>query len=225
MQGNRGVGPRLGRGMMCLLVATATAAGPARAIESKEVVERAQQRYQDARDFSMEFTRTLHWKLTAVTDTVRGKVYFQRRDAFRFEVPEQVYTTDGKLVCNYSSVTNQTILEQFDPEDDSFAPRRLLVNIPKDSRSVLLGEEPVDGAACYKLRLTPLADDPLMREATIWVDRKEWMMRRLEYVDLNGNVIGYALRQFQRNTNLPARLFKFEPPPGSEVVDLREPRQ
>lgn len=62
-----------------------------------------------------------------------------------------------------------------------------------------LGEETVDGHACYKVEATPV-DEPTARElgyasANSWFDREIWLSRKSEYFDANGKLLRTILTQ------------------------------
>ena len=49
----------------------------------------------------------------------------------------------------------------------------------------------------------------------------EWMVRQAEIIDANGKQTTYTVQQVKVNIGLPDARFVFQPPGGTDVVDLR----
>jgi outer membrane lipoprotein-sorting protein len=47
------------------------------------------------------------------------------------------------------------------------------------------------------------------------------LIRKIELVDNSGLINIFNLSNIKINTNIPGHMFSFEPPKGSEIVDLR----
>ena len=55
----------------------------------------------------------------------------------------------------------------------------------------------------------------------MWVDRKLWLVRRVEYLNLNDDVTTYELTDLKVDKKLDPSLFGFTPPDDVEVIDMR----
>jgi outer membrane lipoprotein-sorting protein len=55
----------------------------------------------------------------------------------------------------------------------------------------------------------------------VWVDLDEYLMRKIEIVDVSDNINVYLIKSIKLNTGIPDDTFKFEIPKGVEKVDLR----
>ena len=69
------------------------------------------------------------------------------------------------------------------------------------------------------ITLTPHANDLGYSEATVWIDRKDGLVRRIDIVETSGQRRTIILRNLAINQVVPAREFRFSPPAGSRVVD------
>jgi outer membrane lipoprotein-sorting protein len=56
----------------------------------------------------------------------------------------------------------------------------------------------------------------------IWVDAETWLTRKIEQIDINGNLNSYTVNNVKENIELKDSLFQFEVPADAEIVDLRE---
>jgi outer membrane lipoprotein-sorting protein len=59
----------------------------------------------------------------------------------------------------------------------------------------------------------------------IWVNPSDWLMAKVETLDVSDNVTTYVTKETKVNSGLSDTLFRFETPPGVETVDLRSSPQ
>jgi len=90
----------------------------------------------------------------------------------------------------------------------------------------LLGEEEVAGTKTYMLSLTPKEGEeqalPVTGTATLWVDKKQWIVLKA-YLVAPGLAEGtLQVRSFDLNPGLDDEVFTFEVPPGAEVVSTED---
>ncbi len=72
----------------------------------------------------------------------------------------------------------------------------------------------------YLLLLTPKGRETGASDIVVTVDPERHLVIRCRFVDAYGNVTRLALTQIQTDRRLPDRLFRFEPPPGVDVLPL-----
>ena len=191
------------------------------AVTARDVVRRVQDRYNKVNDIQANLEQVFYWKITNARDSNSGKIYLKKKDYFRLEVKGQILVTDGKQVWTHSPTNNQTIIERFRGHEETFLPQSFIFSFSRDYRPELSGEERVNERDCYKLVLRPIKEHDVVKLARIWVDKKEWITYRIEYTDVNDNLTTYNLSDIQFNAKLKKDLFKFESPPGTEVIDMR----
>ena len=84
-----------------------------------------------------------------------------------------------------------------------------------------VGEEKLRGKRTHVIDLRATEQDAYIETVRLWIDRKEWLVRQIEYQNINGDVTTYELDQLKKNKKPKDGLFQFIAPPGVEVVDLR----
>jgi len=146
-----------------------------------------------------------------------GGFYWETLEPF----PELI-VTDGRTLWNYQPDLEQVVIEDWDSGRAELAAQLL-----SGETAGLAGEYRVDLAAVAELRrfeLTPLAPDS--PHALIVIEFVEDAMEemRLDHIRLenrNGQQTLWRFANLRRNESLALELFRFEPPPGIEIVDSR----
>jgi outer membrane lipoprotein-sorting protein len=69
------------------------------------------------------------------------------------------------------------------------------------------------------LQLKPLHRDPSIKLAYIWIDRRSFLISRVQTKDLLGNTNEITLSSFTPRTNLNPALFLLQVPPKAGVYD------
>jgi outer membrane lipoprotein-sorting protein len=142
-------------------------------------------------------------------------------DYIKYETKEQIFVTDGKYVWSYSSATNQTIIDIYKSDEDEALPKEVIFNFDKKYNSKFVGMENIGGIDCYVLQGTPKNENLEIKSIKLWIDSKKWVAKKIEYINLNDNVIIYNIENVKFNNELKNTFFKFEPPKNSEIIDLR----
>ena len=146
-----------------------------------------------------------------------GGFYWETLEPF----PELI-VTDGRTLWNYQPDLEQVVIEDWDSGRAELAAQLL-----SGETAGLAGEYRVDLAAVAELRrfeLTPFAPDS--PHALIVIEFVEDTMEemRLDHIRLenrNGQQTLWRFANLRRNESLALELFRFEPPPGIEIVDSR----
>ena len=97
----------------------------------------------------------------------------------------------------------------------------LLGGYEGEYRPKLDGEVRVDRKRCYLVVLTAKEEERYIARVRLWVDRKLWLVRRVEYLNLNDDVTTYELTDLKVDKKLDPSLFGFTPPDDVEVIDMR----
>jgi len=201
--------------------------GSAWGIDGAEVIRRLQARFEDMGSLSARFERRHFWKLVDQTQEIKGRLYVQRPDRFRFETKIQTVVTDGVTVWNYDSANEQVVISRYESSKDDQSQEKLLFDL------ILLGdysdryaphyagEARVDRKSCHLVALDARQDETYISQIRLWVDRDRWLVRQVEYRNINDDVTTYALSDLKTGKKLKATRFRFDPPDGIEVVDLR----
>jgi outer membrane lipoprotein-sorting protein len=213
---------------LCAL-AIASTAGQAWGLDGPEIVRRMQERFDKVRSLSARFEKRHHWQLVDQTTELNGRLYVEKPDRFRFETDVQTVATDGETAWNYVPDNEQVLVSSYGrvQEDRSFEKMLfdlVLLGVGEYREAFASrydGDERVRGSRCHLLVLDAREADRYVSRVRVWVDRRAWLVRRVEYRNINDDVTTYELWDIDVNEKMDPALFSFEPPEGVEVVDLR----
>jgi len=75
------------------------------------------------------------------------------------------------------------------------------------------------GGGAFRLRLAPKGNPGAMAVVVLTLRASSFAIESAELVDETGNRTTYTFSEVRRNRGVPAGIFAFEPPPGTEIVD------
>ena len=204
--------------LVSLLIAVEHSA--AWAITADEIVRHTKKRYESIKYLTLHFTQVFEWKLTGERQELAGIVHVAPGDRYRVETATQLIVSDGKTVWTYNKPIDQVGIDRLG-EDRSPLLRDLVLRYMREYAAELLGEEEVSGRKCWVLRLKAKDPAELVGQITVWVDREKYIVWQTEEIDANGNRNRYVVTVFEEPARLPDELFRFQPLPSAEVIDLR----
>ena len=186
-----------------------------------EIVQRVEKKYQSFKTFSAEFEETFSWTLAKKSRTSTGQFFIKKPDRFRLETEKQIVSSDGKTVWRYAIPDSQVFVTDAESDSDFPLLKDLLFDYVENYSHMLLGEEKLHDAECYRLKLIPKEEDSYVTEMMVWIDKKEWLTRKVEYTDIQRNVTTYLLTDVKRNKKIDDNIFVFHIPEGIEIIDTR----
>jgi len=158
---------------------------------------------------------------------VRAEVLETNRDEF----VGAVTVTDGQAAWFYSPAENKAVVT--DVSDLSADVQTIIQDMEGVIQQVLdngevelLGEEEIAGAKTYKLSLEEQEKRlPLEGTATLWVDKKQWIVLKAHFIAPNVGEGTMQVRSFELNPGLDDEIFTFEVPEGAEVVNAGDEKE
>jgi outer membrane lipoprotein-sorting protein len=145
----------------------------------------------------------------------------KKGNKYRIELEDRTIVTDGASVWTYSDLNRQAFIDVFRDDPKAVTPDRMLTDIPKNYDAMLLERETIEGTRTHVLKLTPRETGSLVKSLKVWVDPSEWLMVKIEVLDVSDNLTTYRIREVAFNSGLSDRMFHFDIPPDVEVIDLR----
>ena len=203
------------------------ACGPASALDGAGVIHRLQERFDKIKTLQADFQKRHYWKLVDQTQEVNGHLVVAKPNRFLLQSNVQTIVTDGVRAWSYDPSNEQVLLTDYTAVDQDQSYEKLLFDLillgGYDERfsSILDGEERVEGKRCHLLTLTPKEAGAYVDRVRLWVDRKSWLVRKVEYRNINADETTYLLSDLKENKRTKDETFKFQAPDGVEVVDLR----
>ncbi len=186
-----------------------------------EVFSRLEKKYESIRDLSVSFTQVIRFGVTQATQSFDGKLWMKKGNKYRIELEQQTIVTDGHSVWTYSELTKQVFIDKFRNDPNAITPDKILVNVPGNYFANIIGKEKVDGVETLVLKLIPKERNSLTKSIKAWLNTSEWLMAKVEVLDVSDNQTTYLTKDFKINTGIPDRFFQFTIPPDVDVVDFR----
>jgi len=210
--------PRSGGAPPAAAAATATETSA----DAAAVLRRAEKAYDAIRSLEADFSQDLTVPLLDTTQRSRGKMYIRRPDRFlmKFTDPAgDIVVADGRHLWLYypssdaKQVVRASVAEAGQQVD---LQKEFLSNPTARFHAVQNGTESIAGRSAHVLTLTPKAAAPY-RQVRIWVDTEDALVRRFEITEQNESVRRLELRNLRPNAAVADQLFRFTPPPGTQV--------
>ncbi len=184
-----------------------------------EVMARAQEEFAGHATFSARFEKKFYWTALDKTQSLQGRLYTRRPDQFRLEVEGgDLMVADGQAIWVYSKKNQQVVVSPYDGQVQT--PWQVLLDYAERFAPAGVEEVVLGGKPCYLLTLHP-AENPAAEQMQVWIERQRWVPLKVEQRDASENRITYLLEDHQLDKKLEASLFRFEVPPGVEVIDRR----
>ena len=188
------------------------------------LVERSAAAYLSARTLRAEFAQTLTNPRTG--NVMRSHGEFMQRGAqqfaFRFsEPPDDRIVADGDLLWLYlPSAAKGQVLKV---PRAAGAGLDFAASVLRDPRRRYRVESGADttlhGHAVRSVRLTPRTPDAPFARATLWIDVRDALIWRAEFVEHSGLLRVLEFTRVRTGVTLPRDAFVFTPPPGVRVID------
>jgi outer membrane lipoprotein carrier protein len=201
---------------LAALAATATAETDAPLAQS--LVRRLEERQARAQDLTARFVQSYRSGLLGREVVERGVVRLKRpgRMLWEYKDPEKkTFLSDGKSYYFYVPADRQVIVR--DQDEERGVATRLLSGKGGLLEEFEVGLDTPPSEGVYRLRLTPRRDDPEIQLLIVDVE-PSGLLRAIQVEDAQGNRSRFRFDEVRENTGLPDRLFRFEIPPGVEVI-------
>ncbi|HEX8673770.1 MAG TPA: outer membrane lipoprotein chaperone LolA [Longimicrobium sp.] len=192
--------------------------------DATEILRRTEQRADAIRTLEADFVQNLRVPLLNQTQNSAGKLYQRKPDRFlmRFTQPAgDVMVADGRYFWLYYPSTDRTQVIRTSIAKGGGAvdlQRQFIGNAAARFVPTLNRSEVVDGHDSYALTLVPRQASPY-KVLRIWVDKRDYTVRRFEMTEENESVRRVELRNIRVNGTIPDNLFSFTPPQGTQVFD------
>ena len=195
--------------LVCVMAGSA-ASGPT---EAERILERCRVAHASIPGLRAGFV------MTSGSDTTRGEIHMRRPRMFRHQTPRSTVVTDGQSLWVYSDELDQVIITPAEGPGGDPPP---MIKPPEGGTPSLAGVDTLEGIPCHVIDLRPLYARGPEDKIRLWIQFGTNLMARLEYHDPFSGRTTYTLTDMAIVADFPDSMFVYEPPPGAEVIDLRE---
>ena len=189
-----------------------------------EYVRRLESSYHGVRTLRAQFTQTYEWG--GRTRVESGTVSFAKGGLMRWdyrEPKEKIFLSDGKKLLLYVPEEKQLTRSPLKSSDDIRVPFRLLLS-RLNLRKVFSRIEFADGALRHEesdriLRAYPRHEYEQDYSDVLMEVTPAYDIRRLVVSYPGRQTMEFVFERIERNIPLSPAVFRFTPPPGSEVIE------
>lgn len=206
--------------ILTALIAAFAITTPAGAQDADDVFERLKQKYESIGALRAEFMQTMSSTYMDEQASSTG-VLVASGDSYRVETSDQTLVTDGTVTWVYMPSQNQLVINDHSEDEQAFSVSDFLFDYDERFEVAGLETTTIDGDRHHILTLEPGTDEAFFTEATLTVRARDDIITRLQVVDVNGTTMVFDLTNIELNPSLDADVFRFDPPEGTEIIDLR----
>ena len=188
--------------------------------DAAAVFSRLQQKYNDLDGLRAEFTQTMTSAYSDGQASSSGTLTLAG-DRYRIETASQVLVANGEETYVYLPEQKQVIINDVVEDESAFTPSEFLLNYDERFNVGSVEAVTLGGQKHFKLTLTPKSSSSFFQTATLWLRDRDDVITRLEVLDVNETRMVFELKNVEFNPKLSATTFRFTPPSGVEVIDLR----
>jgi len=186
---------------------------------ANDVLDKMKNALKKEKRISIAYEQSYKWKSSDRGSKLAGKLDMQDLTKFRLNTAEQTIVSDGESIWSYTPFTQQVIINKIDKSGGTILPGDFLSDYPKDYKTKLLDEDRFEGE--FLLELKPKDSGSFVTAIRIWLDDQDYLIRSIEYIDINQNVTLWEITEINLNPDFDDSHFKFNSPSGVETVDLR----
>ena len=187
-----------------IMLLIALLASPVLSMDGPEVIGRVQKRFDTLKTLSARFEKRHFWKLVDQTQSVKGELHVEKPDRFRLESEIRTVVTDGETAWSYDPQNEQVLMNDYDVVKGDRSYEKLLFDLvllggyEERFTPTYVGEEKVLGKRTHVVDLRATEQDAYIETVRLWIDRKEWLVRLIEYKNINGDVTTYELDRLKK---------------------------
>jgi len=146
--------------------------------------------------------------------------YYQKENKYRIESAGSTIVSDGQRIWNHNKKTNKVVISMPHDQEMAYTINNLVYSFPEQSKIKYEGKEKIGSENCDVVTMIPSGSNRSFDKIKIWSDRSH-LIRRANITDASGVNLVFEFSNIKINTGIPDSRFSFEPPKGSEIIDLR----
>ena len=186
---------------------------------AQQVVDNLRARFDETGVFSARFEQRIDNSFDeSGQPTMLSGTIIAGRSGYRVEMRDQTVVTDETTTWVYLIDDQQVIINDYLSDEGSFSPNQFIGENAEKFRAEFAGES---DPARFVVRLTPESPDSYIDAATLWVRKSDYVVTRIDVVDVNGATIRFEMSDVNFHPRVTEDTFRFSIPEGVEIIDLR----
>ncbi len=206
--------------LLMLLVPVAAGSQPRPA--AADAARALQQKYDQVKDFTADFTHTYQGGVLKKTSVEHGTVQIKKPGRMRWDytAPEKkLFVSDSRKVYSYIPADKQVVVADLPPDDRATTAVLFLAGKGSLTRDFAVSYASADdGGDTIGLRLDPRQKQRDYDWLIVTYDRKTLQIRSLTAADQQGGTSTFAFSNYKENTGLSEKVFEFKIPKGVDVI-------
>jgi outer membrane lipoprotein carrier protein len=212
--------------LTCILMAVLpfAPAGFGAELSPEEIARRLQETYEKTTSMSASFRQVTSVRMSRREKKGAGTLIIGKPGRMRWDYlapAPQVLVSDGKTVTMYFEQSNQMIVtaaEEYLQSDVTYSFFTGQGDILRDFEVMPAPEDAGAEPGAYAIKLVPRKPHPQVEELRLWADRDTFFITRLQVIDQFGSITDLFFTGIKTDVEIPAALFTFTPPPGTEII-------
>ncbi len=176
--------------------------------------EKLRNKFESGQIFSGQFEHQSVDSYTEDTTSERGRIWVGE-SMYKVRTQHQSVVVNGKTSMVYDDNRNRVIISKYEPEEDDFAPSRILNGI--DSTYTVQEQDEREDEVYISLA----SDDPfaIYKQVEIYL-AADLVPRRIKAIDPADNIL---ITNFSGGRFIPPteNMFLLDYPDGAEIIDMR----
>ncbi len=190
--------------------------------ESKNVINAIQKRYDATQTFKADFIQKSFLKVMGQTQTAKGKVIIKKpgRMKWDYTAPDpQILISDAKALWLYLPEERQVTKMQIESIYSSNTPALFLAGKGKLTEAFNIGKV-THNKESIQVELIPKESNDNIDRMTIFADNSSYQIIGSRVYDKLGNQTEMIFTNIMINPDTPDETFRFQVPPGVELIDF-----
>lgn len=179
-----------------------------------------QKKFKSINDFKANFSQNSSFANQTKSSSLKGNFFYKKDNKFRIEFKNSVLISDGSTLWNFNKKENKVYINNLENEYSFFSLKNIILVYPEKSNVRFLGNESLNGMSYKVVQITPKDGSSNFETIKIWFNDTNFI-GKVELIDSEGSKHQFELAGVKINQKIPAGMFDFTPPEGSEVIDLR----
>ena len=177
---------------------------------SSQLLKSIQNKFKTINDLTVDVVQKPGGK-----EVLPGKLSYKKENRFHLDLKNNLIVSDGSSIWNYNKKENKVIINTVDETDPSYFSFNSIV-YAYPSQCYISSEK--DGEVLVFIPKENL--DLNFSKAKLWIN-KEKLVSKIILESAGTGETEVSFSNYKLNQNLADSKFKFTPPEGSTIIDLR----